>query len=231
MEFVNGVTIMIMPNDAHVSRCPGRPRAVGRSSPWASGSHPSRIRAHASQERTLVLERMRKSPPDSSGGPFVRQWNRAQLTIVRRSHSVAFVPPTAAVTTRVLALRGMLLPRCDIRIELLLLIRCEDRSHRGELLLTRLLHLRPQRLHLCARGGRVTALTRGAGVFHRLLELCVWLLVLAQCLEARFLIGGQGNALEKLPARTPPTHSALALLVPLRLLSRLRRGSSDGAEG
>src|SRR4051812_38469250 len=131
---------------------------------------------------------------------------------------------------RVLPLRGVLLPRRDIRVELLLLIRRQDRAHRRKLLLACLLHLRAKRLHLRARRSSIPALASRAGVFHRLLELIVRLVVLAQLLEASLLIRGQANALEQLPTGTTPTHPALALLLPLRLLSRLCRGNANGAE-
>src|SRR4051812_18197140 len=137
----------------------------------------------------------------------------------------------ATLASRVLVLGRALLPARDVRVELLLLLRREDRAHRGNLPLPRLLHLRTERLHLRPRRGRVAALTCRASVLHRLLELVVRLLGLAKVLQLGLLVSRERDALEELPARTAPAHAALALLLTLWLLRGLRRGNADGAEG
>src|SRR5690348_7735797 len=195
--------------------------AAGVSSRIVCGSYPSHVREHESQERTLRKTEKNNPPGHHPGGCFVLPTVADDLPTVRRSRVLAAAAAAAAFPTRVLALRGVLLPLRDVRVELLLLIGREDRSHRRELTLTLLLHLRTQRLHLRARARGVALLTHRAGILHRLAELVIGLLALSQLLQARFLGIGEGDVLEELTAGA--AHAAMALLLTLWLLSRLRR--------
>src|SRR5689334_14475340 len=203
--------------------------ALDVSSRVVCDSYPSQLRERESQERTLRKAKKNDPPGQSSQRVFCPPTVADELPTVRRSRVLAVMAAAAAVPTRILALCRVLLPRRDVRVELLLLIRCEDRSHRRELTLALLLHLRAQRLHLGAGAGGVALLTHFAGILHRLAELVIGLLALAQLLQARLLGVGEVDVLEELTARSP--HAALALLLTLWLLGRLRRKSADGTEG
>ena len=63
--------------------------------------------------------------------------------IVRRPRVAAGPASITALATRFLTLRGVLLPLRHVRVELPLLLGREDRPHRRELPLARLLHLGP----------------------------------------------------------------------------------------
>jgi hypothetical protein len=138
-------------------------------------------------------------------------------------HSIAATSPLA----------GVLLPLRDVRVELFPLVRGENGPDRRNMTFPRLLHLRPQRLHLRSRRRGVTPLPRRAGASHRFAHLLIGRIgppALPQLLETSLLIRGEVDALHEALAR-PALPTTPGVFDSLRRLRRLRRGGANRTKG